>query len=207
MKNFNVTINTQNSFMRDALVILTQQVVKEVGDVEVVFSYALDDYSSTDILIREIVSGEIFLCNYEIKNRKQGCAVILLHNFESLPEHESIVNCMKDSTFISLKVTNSTQILNVIEKVFRNSLVGVEKNTDPQLLTCSGCPHRQLSVCQKEVIKGISEGFGMGQIAYSQRVSRRTTAFHKNRILEKFNLNNNQELFHFVNLLRVRWNN
>ncbi|EJK89707.1 positive transcription regulator [Klebsiella pneumoniae] len=45
----------------------------------------------------------------------------------------------------------------------------------------------------------------MSKIAALQRVSPRTAAYHKNKIMEKYSLNNNHEFFQFMNLLRERW--
>ncbi|GAA6588775.1 hypothetical protein nublan011_44450 [Klebsiella pneumoniae] len=48
-------------------------------------------------------------------------------------------------------------------------------------------------------------GLDMSKIAALQRVSPRTAAYHKNKIMEKYSLNNNHEFFQFMNLLRERW--
>ncbi|STS91954.1 positive transcription regulator [Klebsiella quasipneumoniae] len=45
----------------------------------------------------------------------------------------------------------------------------------------------------------------MSKIAALQRVSPRTAAYHKNKIMEKYSLNNNHDFFQFMNLLRERW--
>ncbi|MCV4683576.1 transcriptional regulator, partial [Escherichia coli] len=55
------------------------------------------------------------------------------------------------------------------------------------------------------VVHGILEGLDMSKIAALQRVSPRTAAYHKNKIMEKYSLNNNHEFFQFMNLLRERW--
>lgn len=145
MRNINVTINTRNAFVRESLVAMVNDLTR--GDLRARFSWRNTDLSAEDIIICEVIPGEIYLCNTLIKNRKRGSSLIILHS----------------------------------------------------------CPHRVLSRSQTAVVHGILEGLDMSKIAALQRVSPRTAAYHKNKIMEKYSLNNNHEFFQFMNLLRERW--
>ena len=160
MRNINVTINTRNAFVRESLVAMVNDLTR--GDLRARFSWRNTDLSAEDIIICEVISGEIYLCNTLIKNRKRGSSLIILHSYDQLPEDEFMISC-------------------------------------------ASCPHRVLSRSQTAVAHGILEGLDMSKIAALQRVSPRTAAYHKNKIMEKYSLNNNHEFFQFMNLLRERW--
>ncbi len=67
------------------------------------FSWHNTDLSAEDIIICEVIPGEIYLCNTLIKNRKRGSSLIILHSYDQLPEDEFMINCLKGVIFVSLK--------------------------------------------------------------------------------------------------------
>lgn len=69
MRNINVTINTRNSFVRESLVAMVNDLAH--GDLQARFSWLNNDLSGEDIIIYEVIPGEIYLCNSMIKNRKK----------------------------------------------------------------------------------------------------------------------------------------
>lgn len=105
MRNINVTINTRNSFVRESLVAMVNDLAH--GDLQARFSWLNNDLSGEDIIIYEVIPGEIYLCNSLIKNRKKGSSLIILHSYEQLPEDDFMINCLKGVIFVSLKTARS----------------------------------------------------------------------------------------------------
>ncbi len=101
MRNINVTINTRNAFVRESLVAMVNDLTR--GDLRARFSWRNTDLSAEDIIICEVIPGEIYLCNTLIKNRKRGSSLIILHSYDQLPEDEFMINCLKGVIFVSLR--------------------------------------------------------------------------------------------------------
>lgn len=70
MRNINVTINTRNTFVRESLVAMVNDLSRD--DMRARFSWRNNDLSDEDIIICEVIPGEIYLCNTLIKNRKKA---------------------------------------------------------------------------------------------------------------------------------------
>ena len=203
MRNINVTINTRNTFVRESLVAMVNDLTR--GDLRARFSWRNTDLSAEDIIICEVIPGEIYLCNTLIKNRKRGSSLIILHSYDQLPEDEFMINCLKGVIFVSLKTASIPQLLAIIKSELQHCMTPTATDAAGRELSCASCPHRVLSRSQTAVAHGILEGLDMSKIAALQRVSPRTAAYHKNKIMEKYSLNNNHEFFQFMNLLRERW--
>ncbi|USB42675.1 transcriptional regulator [Klebsiella africana] len=203
MRNINVTINTRNSFVRESLVAMVNDLAH--GDLQARFSWLNNDLSGEDIIIYEVIPGEIYLCNSLIKNRKKGSSLIILHSYEQLPEDDFMINCLKGVIFVSLKTASIPQLLAIIKSELQHCMEPLAIDSVSRELSCASCPHRVLSRSQTAVVHGILEGLDMSKIAALQRVTPRTAAYHKNKIMEKYHLNNNHDFFQFMNLLRERW--
>ncbi|GAA6546952.1 TPA: transcriptional regulator [Klebsiella pneumoniae] len=203
MRNINVTINTRNSFVRESLVAMVNDLAH--GDLQARFSWLNNDLSGEDIIIYEVIPGEIYLCNSLIKNRKKGSSLIILHSYEQLPEDDFMINCLKGVIFVSLKTASIPQLLAIIKSELQHCMEPLAIDSVSRELSCASCSHRVLSRSQTAVVHGILEGLDMSKIAALQRVTPRTAAYHKNKIMEKYRLNNNHDFFQFMNLLRERW--
>ncbi len=203
MRNINVTINTRNTFVRESLVAMVNDLTRD--DMQSRFSWRNDDLSGEDIIIYEAIPGEIYLCNSLIKNRKKGSSLIILHSYEQLPEDDFMINCLKGVIFVSLKTASIPQLLAIIKSELQHCMDPLAIDAASRELSCASCPHRVLSRSQTAVVHGILEGLDMSKIAALQRVTPRTAAYHKNKIMEKYRLNNNHDFFQFMNLLRERW--
>lgn len=88
MRNINVTINTRNTFVRESLVAMVNDLTR--GDQRARFSWRNNDLSGEDIIICEVIPGEIYLCNTLIKNRKKGSSLIILHSYDQLPASRAV---------------------------------------------------------------------------------------------------------------------
>ena len=144
-----------------------------------------------------MIPGEIYLCNTLIKNRKKGSSLIILHSYDQLPEDDFMINCLKTASI--------PQLLAIIKSELQHCMDPSATDATSRELSCASCPHRVLSRSKTAVVHGILEGLDMSKIAALQRVSPRTAAYHKNKIMEKYSLNNNHDFFQFMNLLRERW--
>lgn len=69
MRNINVTINTRNAFVRESLVAMVN--MTSPGAICGRVFWRNTDLSAEDIIICEVIPGEIYLCNTLIKNRKR----------------------------------------------------------------------------------------------------------------------------------------
>lgn len=71
MKKINIAINTRNTFLRESLVAIVNELISRSGNLKAAFSYKHNDFLDKDIIIAEVLPGEIYLCNTSIKNRKK----------------------------------------------------------------------------------------------------------------------------------------
>lgn len=205
MKKINIAINTRNTFLRESLVAIVNELISRSGNLKAAFSYKHNDFLDKDIIIAEVLPGEIYLCNTSIKNRKKNSSVIILHSYDKLPEKELIVNCLKGVIFVSIKAVNIDKMFEIIaHELKRSELLPLAQRIDSPLI-CTNCPHKMLSKSQVAVATGIIHGFDIGKISALNKVTPKTITWHKSKILEKYSLNNNYDFFQFINLLKERW--
>lgn len=205
MKRINIAINTKNTFLRESLVSMVNELTGNNDNLSASFSYKHNDFLDKDIIIAEVLPGEIYLCNTSIKNRKKNSSVIILHSYDKLPEKELIVNCLKGVIFVSIKSVNIDKMFEIIAlELKRCERLTLAQVTDSTLI-CANCPHKMLSRSQIAVANGIIHGFDISKISALNKVSIKTTTWHKSKIMEKYSLNNNYDFFQFINLLRERW--
>ncbi|WP_154935663.1 helix-turn-helix transcriptional regulator [Klebsiella michiganensis] len=205
MKKINIAINTRNTFLRESLVAIVNELISRSGNIKAAFSYKHNDFLDKDIIIAEVLPGEIYLCNTSIKNRKKNSSVIILHSYDKLPEKELIVNCLKGVTFVSIKAVNIDKMFEIIaHELKRSELLPLTQRIDSPLI-CTNCPHKMLSKSQVAVATGIIHGFDIGKISALNKVTPKTITWHKSKIMEKYSLNNNYDFFQFINLLKERW--
>lgn len=205
MKKINIAINTRNTFLRESLVAIVNELISRSGNLKAAFSYKHNDFLDKDIIIAEVLPGEIYLCNTSIKNRKKNSSVIILHSYDKLPEKELIVNCLKGVTFVSIKAVNIDKMFEIIaHELKRSELRPLTQKIDSPLI-CTNCPHKMLSKSQVAVATGIIHGFDIGKISALNKVTPKTITWHKSKIMEKYSLNNNYDFFQFINLLKERW--
>ncbi|HED1870156.1 TPA: transcriptional regulator [Klebsiella michiganensis] len=207
MKKINIAINTRNTFLRESLVAIVNELISRSGNLKAAFSYKHNDFLDKDIIIAEVLPGEIYLCNTSIKNRKKNSSVIILHSYDKLPEKELIVNCLKGVIFVSIKAVNIDKMFEIIaHELKRSELLPLTQRIDSPLI-CTNCPHKMLSKSQVAVATGIIHGFDIGKISALNlnKVTPKTITWHKSKIMEKYSLNNNYDFFQFINLLKERW--
>lgn len=205
MKKINIAINTRNTFLRESLVAIVNELISRSGNLKAAFSYKNNDFLDKDIIIAEVLPGEIYLCNTSIKNRKKNSSVIILHSYDKLPEKELIVNCLKGVIFVSIKAVNIDKMFEIIaHELKRSELLPLTQRIDSPLI-CTNCPHKMLSKSQVAVATGIIHGFDIGKISALNKVTPKTITWHKSKIMEKYSLNNNYDFFQFINLLKERW--
>lgn len=205
MKKINIAINTRNTFLRESLVAIVNELISRSGNLKAAFSYKHNDFLDKDIIIAEVLPGEIYLCNTSIKNRKKNSSVIILHSYDKLPEKELIVNCLKGVIFVSIKAVNIDKMFEIIaHELKRSELLPLTQKIDSPLI-CTNCPHKMLSKSQVAVATGIIHGFDIGKISALNKVTPKTITWHKSKIMEKYSLNNNYDFFQFINLLKERW--
>ncbi|HCZ9099364.1 TPA: transcriptional regulator [Klebsiella michiganensis] len=205
MKKINIAINTRNTFLRESLVAIVNELISRSGNLKAAFSYKHNDFLDKDIIIAEVLPGEIYLCNTSIKSRKKNSSVIILHSYDKLPEKELIVNCLKGVIFVSIKAVNIDKMFEIIaHELKRSELLPLAQRIDSPLI-CTNCPHKMLSKSQVAVATGIIHGFDIGKISALNKVTPKTITWHKSKIMEKYSLNNNYDFFQFINLLKERW--
>ena len=76
MRNINVTINTRNTFVRESLMAMVNDLTQ--GEIRARFSWRNNDLSGEDIIICEVIPGEIYLCNTLKKKKKKSRTEIIL---------------------------------------------------------------------------------------------------------------------------------
>ena len=95
MRKINIAIISRNTFLRASLMAIIHDLTRASDALTIEFSGHSSELSAQDIIIAEILPGEIHLCNTSIKNRKKNSSVIILHRYDELPEKTRIVNCLK----------------------------------------------------------------------------------------------------------------
>ncbi len=150
MRNINVTINTRNTFVRESLVAMVNDLSRD--EMRARFSWRNNDLSDEDIIICEVIPGEIYLCNTLIKNRKKGSSLIILHSYDQLPEDDFMINCLKGVIFVSLKTASIPQLLAIIKSELQHCMDPSATDATSRELSCASCPHRVLSRSQTAVV-------------------------------------------------------
>ena len=205
MKKINIAINTKNTFLRESMIAMVNELISRNGNLKVNFSYKHNDFLDKDIIIAEVLPGEIYLCNTSIKNRKKNSSVIILHSYDKLPEKELIVNCLKGVIFVSIKSVNIDKMFEIIAHELKRSEALPLTQGIGSPLVCTSCPHKMLSKSQVAVASGIIHGLDILKISSLNKVTPKTITWHKSKIMEKYRLNNNYDFFQFINLLKERW--
>lgn len=205
MNEINIAINTRNTYLRESLVFMINELICRSANLQISFSYTPNDYLDKDIIIAEVLPGEIYLCNTSLKNRKPGSSVIILHSYDQLPEKKSIVNCLQGVIFVSIKRVNVDEMFAIIAHELKKSEAPSVKQQNNSAPLCTHCPHKMLSRAQVAVASGIVHGFDLIKISALRNVTPRTITWHKNKIMEKYSLNNHSDFFQFINLLKQRW--
>ncbi len=182
MKKINIAINTRNTFLRESLVAIVNELISRSGNLKAAFSYKHNDFLDKDIIIAEVLPGEIYLCNTSIKNRKKNSSVIILHSYDKLPEKELIVNCLKGVIFVSIKAVNIDKMFEIIaHELKRSELLPLTQRIDSPLI-CTNCPHKMLSKSQVAVATGIIHGFDIGKISALNKVTPKTITCTKAKL-------------------------
>lgn len=171
MKKVNIAINTRNTFLRESLVSVVNELISRSGNLKVAFSYKHNDFLDKDIIIAEVLPGEIYLCNTSIKNRKKNSSVIILHSYDKLPEKELIVNCLKGVIFVSIKSVNIDEMFEIIAQELKRSEILPDAQSSNSTLVCTHCPHKMLSKSQAAVATGIIDGFDIIKISALNKVT------------------------------------
>ena len=171
MKKVNIAINTRNTFLRESLVSVVNELISRSGNLKVAFSYKHNDFLDKDIIIAEVLPGEIYLCNTSIKNRKKNSSVIILHSYDKLPEKELIVNCLKGVIFVSIKSVNIDEMFEIIAQELKRSEILPDAQSSDSTLVCTHCPHKMLSKSQAAVATGIIDGFDIIKISALNKVT------------------------------------
>ena len=145
MKKVNIAINTRNTFLRESLVSVVNELISRSGNLKVAFSYKHNDFLDKDIIIAEVLPGEIYLCNTSIKNRKKNSSVIILHSYDKLPEKELIVNCLKGVIFVSIKSVNIDEMFEIIaQELKRSEILPDAQSSKTGMPNC--CPAKTVAV-------------------------------------------------------------
>lgn len=114
MRKINIAIISRNTFLRASLMAIIHDLTRASDALTIEFSGHSSELSAQDIIIAEILPGEIHLCNTSIKNRKKNSSVIILHRYDELPEKTRIVNCLKDVTFVPVRTVNIDSLREII---------------------------------------------------------------------------------------------
>jgi DNA-binding NarL/FixJ family response regulator len=126
---------------------------------------------------------------WELRRRLPQKDVIVLTMSEDYKAVSDVLRCYSVTTQAAPELV--TAIYNSLEaksypspKLLTDSLV-----RDPCLHNTGGLTRRQ-----GEVLRLLAEGYSMKQIAFTLKLSARTVAFHKYRMMEKFGLRSNIDL-------------
>lgn len=204
MRKINIAIISRNTFLRASLMAIIHDLTRASDALTIEFSGHSSELSAQDIIIAEILPGEIHLCNTSIKNRKKNSSVIILHRYDELPEKTRIVNCLKDVTFVPVRTVNIDSLREIIGRALARSEEPESKRALDSTSICANCPHKSLSPSQVVVAHGLMNGFDIGKISALHQLSPKTVIYHKNQIMEKYGLNNHYDFFQFINVLKER---
>lgn len=126
---------------------------------------------------------------WELRRRLPQKDVIVLTMSEDCKAVSDVLRCYSVTTRAAPDLVTA-----IYESIEANSYPSPRLLTDN--LVRNDCPHnaKGLTRRQGEVLRLLAEGYSMKQIAFTLKVSTRTIAFHKYRIMEKFGLRSNIDL-------------
>lgn len=102
-----------------------------------------------------------------------------------------------------LKTSAASELFQAIQEVIRGRAYVTPLITKGMVDSFMQEPHRRtaadkLTLRQREVLQLLAEGFSMKEVAAVLKVTSRTVAFHKYRMMEELRLKSNAELIHFA---------
>ncbi len=132
---------------------------------------------------------------------------------QSMPNVKLIVLTMNEDPEIALealkkwasgyvlKKSAGSELLKAVREVLRGGKFvapALQKSLDAATSRGAKTEERTLTPRQREVLQLLAEGRTMKETAAILNVATRTVAFHKYRIMQEFQLENNSDLLHFA---------
>lgn len=192
----NVVIQENDTFFKRGLAEVFTHAFETKYQRSVTFYDVLeaDTIAFMDIIVLEIYPGDNVDCHSLLKHRKKRSLVIGFYDGDDLVKNQRPPLCLKNMLYINKR--NSIQkIRNDIIFAWNEHATGNDEWVKPD---CSMCSRMQLSRQQERIALFTVKGFNNRQIANLMNINAKTVSAHKHCIMEKFNIDNNADLVHFL---------
>ncbi|MGL4430249.1 MAG: helix-turn-helix domain-containing protein [Silvania sp.] len=194
-----IVIEDNNTFYRQGMTLFLESIFTARSDVYIKQSkLTKENIAKADIIIKNFVAGESSTCQLAFYNRKKNSLVIGISEGISSPVYAGLPLCINDIVFIRRSDPLSklkTQILNG----WKCTTAEAGAHFKPG---CAHCHHRMLSPQESKVAAYIFQGERIPTISQAMNIDVKTIYAHKHRVMAKFNLRSDYELFTFLTHLK-----
>lgn len=153
-----------------------------------------DTVGMADIIVKSFGAGERCICHPILRNRKPDSLLIGVCEGRKSIQYIELPLCINNAVFI-----NRTESLSRTKKlIVRGWEDCVAEYVKRAQRSCLDCPHRTLSPQQVKVAAHFYRGVNPEKIASDLQISIKTVCAHKHMIMNKFNLDSDCELLHFL---------
>lgn len=197
---FNVSISTENIFIQKAIIYALEDMF--FISPPIVFTTNDNNYTDKDVIFYEVSPGELYICNDRLLNRKQHSLLYVIHNSGPIDNDNEISKCFRDAIFIDIKAQNINKITTTLKLKLCNH------TNNPYELSWQKPPQRNhdlnITETQLKIASYLLNGLDLMQISRKKKITLRTTKHHIKEIMRKFHLQNGNELYKFIYLLKKR---
>ncbi|HAS1959689.1 LuxR C-terminal-related transcriptional regulator [Enterobacter cloacae] len=162
--------------------------------VEFLEEYTPDNIALADVIVLSLCPGERYTCFPELQARTRGIIIGLVSEEAT---SEPSPSCFSDIIYIT-RNSSRNGMTNKIRTVWGKWLTSKKFEALPY---CLWCKHRQMSEHQFRLMEYLHQGKTINRIAQELGINSKTIFAHKYLVMHKFNLRNDNELKHFLDML------
>ena len=154
----------------------------------------IDTIGFMDIIILEVWPGDNVQCHSLLQYRKKRSLIVGFYEGDAPLLQPRAPLCLKNMLYLN-KRSPMNKIRNEILFAWNENVTG---NCEWLVPNCKTCSHVMLSKQQQKIALFTIKGFNNRQIAGLMNINAKTVSAHKHCIMEKFNIDNNADLVHFL---------
>lgn len=148
-----------------------------------------ENISQADVVILPMAQGEMFICHKILVHRKPNILIICMYKEPVAVSRSKMARCLKEAIFIQRSDT--------VDRI-REQLQHAWCRQRGACMSCNGCRIQTLTDIQQQVVGSFIRGESTDRIANRFNITGKTVSTHKYKVMEKFGLRNQVELFHLL---------
>lgn len=190
---FRVAIQCKDYYFATGLSHLLQDTVQHFTQESVSITEEIDQ--DTNVVFLEKDGVELFICNKQTRNILQNTRMIIVTDTRRINNLKKLPGCLRNSLIIDKNIS-IYKLKQIILTLMKNDCSPPSLNI---ICICSSCIYRTpLTSMQLMVAKGLALGFGYRTIAHKIGVSDKSVRRTIERLMNRYNFRNKQDLYRFI---------